>query len=398
MPISKGQFELDAFVHHKGFYKYNLVPELVYISWKVKIICPKHGMFEQRASDHIRGHGCKICVDEAKTKPVDVFIAEAKAIHGNKYIYDNVDYTQANIPIEIICRKCNKSFMQTPSHHLHGHGCSNCAGNAKKDNEHFEKDSREIFGDIFDYSLLNYIDCRTKVILICKFCDCKFEMTPNTHLSQKHGCSNCKITGFSKISIEWLEYMRITNPRIQHKLNGGEFNIPDSNYKADGFLPPLEGDENQKGTIFEFQGCRWHSCPVCYPNRDEIHSTKQITHNELYQRTIEKREYCEKMGYKYIEMWECEWMETRKKLVLPNVELLISDYKIRLKAFLNAHKPIAKPVIQSVVPQPTTIFNIPEFDPIKALLAEKREQENKAQKVLLDFFTEQLDKILQNLH
>ena len=28
---------------------------------KVKIICPKHGLFEQTAKNHTSGHGCNMC-------------------------------------------------------------------------------------------------------------------------------------------------------------------------------------------------------------------------------------------------------------------------------------------------------------------------------------------------
>ena len=32
----------------------------------VKIICPKHGLFEQKADSHIRGFGCKLCGYESE--------------------------------------------------------------------------------------------------------------------------------------------------------------------------------------------------------------------------------------------------------------------------------------------------------------------------------------------
>lgn len=43
---------------HGNYYNYSLVR---LGSVKVKIICPYHGEFDQRASDHKRGHGCKLC-------------------------------------------------------------------------------------------------------------------------------------------------------------------------------------------------------------------------------------------------------------------------------------------------------------------------------------------------
>ena len=33
---------------------------------------------------------------------------------------------------------------------------------------------------------------------------------------------------------------------------------------------------------------------------------------DLYQQTLEKREYIEQLGYEYVEMWECEFMRLNK--------------------------------------------------------------------------------------
>ena len=45
---------------HGNKYEYSLVN---YISSKnkIKIICPKHGIFEQTPNSHLNGHGCQIC-------------------------------------------------------------------------------------------------------------------------------------------------------------------------------------------------------------------------------------------------------------------------------------------------------------------------------------------------
>lgn len=61
---------------------------------------------------------------------------------------------------------------------------------------------------------------------------------------------------FSKISIEWLEWLMVQSHRrgkpihIRHALNGGEYRIPGTKYRCDGFLEKPNG----KGTIYEFYG------------------------------------------------------------------------------------------------------------------------------------------------
>lgn len=65
-----------------------------------------------------------------------------------------------------------------------------------------------------------------------------------------------KRDNFSKISIQWLEWLMETsrqrgNPLIiSHALNGGEYRVPDTNYRCDGFVVNPTG----KGTIYEFYG------------------------------------------------------------------------------------------------------------------------------------------------
>lgn len=61
---------------------------------------------------------------------------------------------------------------------------------------------------------------------------------------------------YSKISIQWLEWImkrsrqRGTPVHIRHALNGGEYHVPDTNYRCDGFAENPQG----KGTIYEFYG------------------------------------------------------------------------------------------------------------------------------------------------
>ena len=61
----------------------------------------------------------------------------------------------------------------------------------RKTTEQFIEDSKKKFGDKFDYSLCNYINNKTKVILICKKHNNKFEIAPKIHLFKKGGCKLC---------------------------------------------------------------------------------------------------------------------------------------------------------------------------------------------------------------
>jgi conserved hypothetical protein len=55
-------------------------------------------------------------------------IAKAKLVHGDKYDYSKVDYSNAHTKVCIICPN-HGEFWQTPNNHLRGHGCPKCKRN-----------------------------------------------------------------------------------------------------------------------------------------------------------------------------------------------------------------------------------------------------------------------------
>lgn len=55
----------------------------------------------------------------------DIFINRAKEIHGERYDYSLVDYVNAKTKVEIICPLHGK-FTQIPYNHLSGKGCKEC--------------------------------------------------------------------------------------------------------------------------------------------------------------------------------------------------------------------------------------------------------------------------------
>ncbi len=128
---SQKNFIKDARLIHKNTYNYS---KIKYVSSfkKIEIICKKHGEFWQKPSYHLSGKGCRECYIEklreqnTKRKSVKIFIAEARLVHENTYDYSKVKYINNKIKVEIIC-KVHGIFWQSPNHHLHGSGCTNCA-------------------------------------------------------------------------------------------------------------------------------------------------------------------------------------------------------------------------------------------------------------------------------
>lgn len=97
----------------------------------VTIICREHGVFDQRAGDHLNGSGCPVCghvqrgVSQAFTR--EQFIEKAREVHGDKYAYDKVDYLNSATKVTITCPD-HGDFDQTGSSHIHGQQtCPACA-------------------------------------------------------------------------------------------------------------------------------------------------------------------------------------------------------------------------------------------------------------------------------
>ena len=169
--------------------------------YNVDIRCKIHGVFTQMATNHLGGKGCKECsrtkVAKDQTSNTEEFIKKARIIHGDKYDYSKVDYKNNRIHIEIICKE-HGNFLQTPSGHLSGKGCTECGKEkSKKDTRsrimlsknEFIKKANNVHKNLYDYSKIEYVDTRTKIKIICKKHG-SFLQTPQKHMSGR-GCPIC---------------------------------------------------------------------------------------------------------------------------------------------------------------------------------------------------------------
>lgn len=142
----------------------------------------------------------KICRGGRLQYTNETFIARAKEIHGqDKYNYDLVEYVNSETKIIIGCNICGNVFEQVPSSHLTGRNCVKCsyvdrAKDRTKTTETFILKSKEIFGDLYDYSLSNYVGDKIKIKLICNTCKNVFSIRPNSHISSLQGCPICKMS------------------------------------------------------------------------------------------------------------------------------------------------------------------------------------------------------------
>jgi len=172
---------------------------------KVEVICPIHGSFTVRASHHYDTKnplGCKICANLASRLTTGEFIERAKKVHGDLYDYSNTTYTTSSNKVEIVCKE-HGSFFILPAGHTSGKGCAKCAGIAKSSTEEFIAKAKKVYGNTYDYSLVNYTSNKNKVKIICSIHGV-FQVRPNDHLMGKSGCPKCKVS--KKLSQEeWVD-------------------------------------------------------------------------------------------------------------------------------------------------------------------------------------------------
>jgi len=153
----------------------------------VKIVCPKHGSFLQVASTHLSGAGCARCAGNAKSNTAD-FILRAKKVHGDRFNYTSVEYTNSTTKVSIICPE-HGAFTQVPSSHLAGAGCPHCAGNTRSNTESFIEKAQEVHGDRYLYDKVAYVNTHSDVQIECQEHGI-FMQTPSKHLSGQ-GCPRC---------------------------------------------------------------------------------------------------------------------------------------------------------------------------------------------------------------
>lgn len=123
------KYNIDDFIQrsnkkHNNRYNYSKV---IYIdsSSKIKIICDKHGEFEQTPTAHMRGQNCPKCSIDNSKITLDEFIKRSNIIHNNKYDYVKVNFLKTSCYVSIIC-DCGFNFLQKVKNHLHGNGCPKC--------------------------------------------------------------------------------------------------------------------------------------------------------------------------------------------------------------------------------------------------------------------------------
>ena len=198
MKRTKDEFIENAVKKHGNKYDYSKV-DYKKCDIPVRIICSKHGEFLLKPTNHLLGAGCTYCYNNSMLT-IDEFINRSNIIHDFTYDYSKVDYKGYYVPIIIICPK-HGEFLQKPNGHLKGKGCQYCSGH-KLNTETFIERAIKIHGNRYDYSKVNYIHNKTKLLIICKTHG-EFLQNSCEHLKGK-GCPKCSMSKGENIIKKYL--------------------------------------------------------------------------------------------------------------------------------------------------------------------------------------------------
>lgn len=303
------------------------------------------------------------------------FIKRAIEIHDNKYDYSKVIYENIRTKIIIIC-KIHGEFEQRPNSHINNNkGCLKCNNDKyRSNNENFIEKAIKIHSNKYDYSLVNYLNNKTKVKIICSIHG-TFEQIPKSHLNSNRGCLKCsfnvigdhlrsnkeefikkaiKVNGnnYDYSLVNYINnHTHINILCINHNINfkqtpqkhlEGHNGCPKCNtcgyskkqirwldflskyhniniqhaLNDKEFLIPTtryraDGYCKETNTIYEFHGSLYHGDPKIY-NQTDINPITKTTFGELYEKTLKKEGQIKELGYNLIVIWENDWDKLNK--------------------------------------------------------------------------------------
>ena len=197
--VNKQRLGIDDFIKksisiHGDKYDYSKV---IYSGWseKVDIICDQHGIFSQRAGDHLKGEGCKECGIDSRSRKmrmdIEDVIKKCIEVHGDQYNYSQIKYKNNRTKMKIFCNKHKVFFLQSfDSHVTKKCGCPKCGYDSmKKTREEFVKLSNKVHYGKYNYDKSIFIDMSTKIEIVCPDHGV-FWQTPDSH-SRGKGCRRC---------------------------------------------------------------------------------------------------------------------------------------------------------------------------------------------------------------
>ena len=300
--INTNDFIKKAIEVHGSKYDYSKV-EYINNLTKVCIICPEHGEFWQSPSNHWKGCECPNCKNKHHYT-TEEWIQKAIGVHGSKYDYSKVEYINNSTKVCIICPE-HGEFWQRPSDHNNGQGCPGCTGKnislkKRADEEDIIRRFKEVHGDKYDYSKVEYVNMYEKVCIICPEHG-EFWQTPINHIKER-GCYKCHHWGLN--TEEWIKIFKTTH--------GDKYDYSKVEYKNSQtpicIICPEHGEFWQTPANHN----SGKGCPICNSSKLELVIKSFLEDNNI----------------KYIHQHSFDWLKYENPL---KIDFYLPEYNIAIE-------------------------------------------------------------------
>jgi hypothetical protein len=272
---------------------------------------PYKGYFTITPNNLLKGRGCPIC--GTKIKPKEDFINKGKEIHGDKYLYDKIDYTGLKNDVLVGCKVHSDYDFGTPYkgyfsvkaedfiRNKSPKGCPICATekmDSTKKNNFLEK-ANNVHSNVngenrYEYGDFDYKDNKTKIKIYNKpkplGCGHEpFWQTPEKHVKGQ-GCPICNESkGERRIkryleskNIDFISQKTFSDCKGICKLLPFDFFLPDYNtvIEYDGILhyEPVFGNER----LSQIQNSDSVKTNYCKENNIRLIRIPYTDYNNIY--------------------------------------------------------------------------------------------------------------------
>jgi len=246
--------------------------------------------------------GCPDCkkINERENKRIPfATLLQQFNKHFPLFTYDESSYTNATTQMIGRCPDHGKFDIIPRLHALGKQDCPDCTEIKRQQLwvETFKIKASKKHGGFYTYDDVVCGKPHIGVLITCPTHG-TFSQRPGDHL-RGHGCKACVNGSVSRKQIFWtMQVAERDNITIEHAGNVGEYLIPGTRFKADGFC-------RDTNTVYEFHGDAFHGNPELFKPSDKCHPfDKNITAGELLLTTKKKEDTIRQAGFNLVVMWE----------------------------------------------------------------------------------------------